>query len=91
QHPNDLILGKSASPHRSSPSDELTYQWHEFWGAGQTVLFHYSQNQILALNKSCGPMKSGALDRMNRWHLTLTYSRDCCHSEAESASSMMVV
>jgi hypothetical protein len=25
QHANDLILGKSASPHRSSPSDELTY------------------------------------------------------------------
>ncbi|WP_211091135.1 hypothetical protein, partial [Sphingomonas sp. S2M10] len=38
QHPNDLILGKSASPHRSSPSDELTYQWHEFWGAGQSLL-----------------------------------------------------
>jgi hypothetical protein len=34
QHPNDLILGKSTSPHRSSPSDELTYQWHDFWGAG---------------------------------------------------------
>lgn len=38
QHPNDLILGKSASPHRSSPSDELTYQWHEFWGAGQSAM-----------------------------------------------------
>jgi hypothetical protein len=36
QHANDLILGKSASPHHSSPSDELTYQWHDFWGAGQT-------------------------------------------------------
>jgi hypothetical protein len=35
QHPNNLILGKSASPHHSSPSDELTYQWHDFWGAGQ--------------------------------------------------------
>ncbi|WP_164542694.1 hypothetical protein [Sphingomonas sp. ABOLD] len=37
QHPNDLILGKSASPHHSSPSDELTYQWHDFWGAGQAL------------------------------------------------------
>jgi hypothetical protein len=35
QHANDLILGKSASPHHSSPSDELTYQWHDFWGARQ--------------------------------------------------------
>ncbi|WP_207893459.1 hypothetical protein, partial [Sphingomonas sp. PP-CE-1G-424] len=34
QHANDLILGKSASPHHSSPSDELTYQWHDLWGAG---------------------------------------------------------
>jgi len=34
QHANDLILGQSASPHHSSPSDELTYQWHDFWGAG---------------------------------------------------------
>ncbi len=32
-HPNDLILGKSASPHHASPADELTYQWHDFWGA----------------------------------------------------------
>jgi hypothetical protein len=38
QHANDLILGKSASPHHSSPSDELTYQWHEFWGAGHGEL-----------------------------------------------------
>jgi hypothetical protein len=37
QHANDLILGKSASPHHSSPSDELTYQWHEFWGAGHLL------------------------------------------------------
>jgi hypothetical protein len=36
QHANDLILGKSASPHHSPPSDELTYQWHDFWGAGHT-------------------------------------------------------
>jgi DNA invertase Pin-like site-specific DNA recombinase len=35
QHAYDLILGKSASPHRSSPSDELTYQWHDFRGARQ--------------------------------------------------------
>jgi hypothetical protein len=35
QHANDLILGKSASPHHSSPSDELTYQWHDFRGARQ--------------------------------------------------------
>ena len=34
QHANDLILGKSDSPHRSSPSDKLTYQWHNFRGAG---------------------------------------------------------
>jgi hypothetical protein len=33
QHTNDLIFGKSASPHHSPPSDELTYQWHDFWGA----------------------------------------------------------
>ena len=38
QHANDLVLGKSASPHHSSPSDELTYQWHEFWGAGHQGL-----------------------------------------------------
>jgi hypothetical protein len=30
---SDLILSKTASPHRSSPSDELTYQWHDFRGA----------------------------------------------------------
>jgi hypothetical protein len=35
QHAYDLILGKTASPHRSSPSDELTYQWHDFRGARQ--------------------------------------------------------
>ncbi|WP_233130815.1 hypothetical protein, partial [Sphingomonas jeddahensis] len=35
QHAYDLILGKTASPHRSSPSDQLTYQWHDFRGAGQ--------------------------------------------------------
>ncbi|WP_206433299.1 hypothetical protein, partial [Sphingomonas sp. S-NIH.Pt15_0812] len=35
QHAYDLILGKTASPHRSSPSDELTYQWHVFRGARQ--------------------------------------------------------
>lgn len=34
QHANDLILGKSASPHHSSPSDELTYQRYDFRGAG---------------------------------------------------------
>jgi hypothetical protein len=37
QHANDLLFGKSASPHRSSPSDELTYQWHDFRGAGQAL------------------------------------------------------
>ncbi|WP_419807686.1 ATP-binding protein [Sphingomonas sp.] len=37
QHANDLILGKSASPHRSSPSDELTYQWHDSRGAGHML------------------------------------------------------
>jgi hypothetical protein len=37
QHANDLIRGKSASPHHSSPSDELTYQWHDFWGARQAT------------------------------------------------------
>ena len=26
QHPNDLLFGKPASPHHSSPYDELTYQ-----------------------------------------------------------------
>lgn len=33
QHAYDLILGKTASPHRSSPYDGLTYQWHDFRGA----------------------------------------------------------
>ena len=37
QHANDLILGKTASPHRSSPSDELTYQRHVFRVAAQRV------------------------------------------------------
>lgn len=32
-HPYDLILGKTASPHRSSPYDELTYLWHDFRAA----------------------------------------------------------
>lgn len=35
QHPNDLLF-KLASPHHSSPSDELNYQWHDFREARQT-------------------------------------------------------
>ena len=31
---DQVVEVKSASPHHSSPSDELTYHWHEFWGAG---------------------------------------------------------
>jgi hypothetical protein len=31
---NDLILGKSTSPHHSSPFDKQTSQWHELLGAG---------------------------------------------------------
>jgi len=30
QHANDLIPGKLASPHHSSPSDEQISQWHDF-------------------------------------------------------------
>jgi hypothetical protein len=37
QHPNDLILGKTASPHCSSPSDEQTYQWLDFRGAAHEL------------------------------------------------------
>ena len=37
QHADDLILGKMALPHRSSPSDELTTQWHDFRGARQPM------------------------------------------------------
>jgi hypothetical protein len=54
QHAYDLILGKTASPHRSSPSDELTYQWHDFRGArhrlcketGMSDLFWLTDEQI---------------------------------------------
>jgi hypothetical protein len=51
QHTNDLILGKSASPHRSSPSDELTYQWYDFWGAGH--FNEWSQHSFFK-KKECG-------------------------------------
>jgi len=37
QHANDLILGKTASPHHPTPPDELTSQWHDFQGAGHSV------------------------------------------------------
>ncbi|MDP1640310.1 MAG: hypothetical protein Q8L61_05270 [Hyphomicrobium sp.] len=52
QNTNDLLFGETASPHRSSPSDKLTYQWHEFRGAGQLQ------------KKSCAPLnKTG-----RTWH-----------------------
>lgn len=35
QHPNDLLFNRSASPHHSSASDELAYQWHKFRGASE--------------------------------------------------------
>jgi hypothetical protein len=48
QHAYDLILGKTASPHRSSPSDELTYQWHDFRGARQVVVRFIKGKEISA-------------------------------------------
>ena len=48
QHAYDLILGKTASPHRSSPSDELTYQWHVFRGA------RHKRSQIRGLSSAGG-------------------------------------
>ncbi|MCG2842010.1 hypothetical protein L6Q21_13560, partial [Sandaracinobacter sp. RS1-74] len=50
----------------SSPSDELTYQWHDFWGAGQGVdsvrettaasreQSHYSPNHTITPHEKCG-------------------------------------
>jgi hypothetical protein len=65
QHAYDLILGKTASPHRSSPSDELTYQWHDFRGArqarsspGRTI---YDWRHYLAVvQRKPGAMRNGA-------------------------------
>jgi transposase len=63
QHPNDLILGKTASPHRSSPSDELTYQWHDFRGAGQRR-WHYMGHAGTSRWRSYA---ASWIERASRW------------------------
>ena len=65
QHANNLFLGKSASPHHSSPSDELTYQWHDFWGAGQNQPLRISRFHLTS--KLTSGMISGRAS-----HLKLT-------------------
>jgi hypothetical protein len=58
QHNNNLILGKSASPHRSSPSDELTYQWHISW------------EQVTLTNAVAGTTPTSGIN-INSWHARL--------------------
>lgn len=48
QHTDDLILDKSASPHRSSPTNELIYQWHNFCGADECITGRRLMNDAFA-------------------------------------------
>jgi len=67
QHSNDLILTKSASPHHSSPDDELTYQWHDFWGAGHKAKpLRYARRALLGVTDA----EAGAMLDMLLCHLT---------------------